>query len=154
MRLSCRRAGQAELNRKRRPFHEIEHTGDTGIEVGAPTRMEPYARAAVAMARLMVDEEGIEKRERRQVEACDTDDADTMHDLLAAALNLFLIDSFIWCDASAKEHAGNVILVLEGESFDPKRHGLLGEIKAVTYHQLRVGRTPSGAWSARIIFDI
>ena len=135
-------------------FREIEHTGDTGIEVDAPTRAQLFARAALAMARLMVDEEGIEKRERRQVEARGTDDAETMHDLLAAALNLFMIDGFIWCDASAAEQGEGVVLTLEGERLDRKRHELLGEIKAVTYHQLSVTRTPAGAWRARIIFDI
>ena len=135
-------------------FREIEHTGDTGIEVDAPTRAQLFARAALAMARLMVDEEGIERRERRQVEARGADDAETMHDMLAAALNLFLIDGFIWCDASAEERGEGVVLTLEGERLDRKRHELLGEIKAVTYHQLSVTRTPAGAWRARIIFDI
>lgn len=135
-------------------FREIEHTGDTGIEVDAPTRAKLFARAALAMARLMVDEAGIEKRERREVEARGADDADTMHDLLAAALNLFLIDGFIWRTTSAAEDAGRVVLTLEGERFDRKRHALLGEIKAVTYHQLSVTRSSAGAWRARIIFDI
>lgn len=142
------------MKRKPRLFREIEHTGDTGIEVDAPTRMELFARAAVAMARLMVDEKGIEKRERRQVEAVGRDDADTMHDLLAASLNLFLIDGFIWRETLATEAADHVVLMLEGERFDRKRHELLGEIKAVTYHQLSVTRRPAGAWRARIIFDI
>ena len=135
-------------------FREIEHTGDIGIEVDAPTRTQLFARAALAMARLMVDEEGIERRERRQVEARGADDAETMHDMLAAALNLFLIDGFIWCDASAEERSEGVVLTLEGERLDRKRHELLGEIKAVTYHQLSATRTPAGAWRARIIFDI
>jgi len=135
-------------------FREIEHTGDIGIEVDAPTRTQLSARAALAMARLMVDEKGIEKRERRQVEARGADDAETMHDLLAAALNLFLIDGFIWCDASAAEQGEGVVLTLEGERLDRKRHELLGEIKAVTYHQLSVTPIADGAWRARIIFDI
>ena len=135
-------------------FREIEHTGDTGIEVDAPARTELFALAALAMARLMVEEEGIEKRERREIEVRGVDDADTLHDLLAAALNLFLIDGFIWSDAAAAEHAGRVLLTLEGERFDRKRHALLGEIKAVTYHQLSVTRTPAGGWRARIIFDV
>jgi SHS2 domain-containing protein len=135
-------------------FREIEHTGDTRIEVDAPTRAQLFAHAALAMARLMVDEKGIEKRERRQVDASGADDAETMHDMLAAALNLFLIDGFIWCDASVAERGERVVLTLEGERLDRKRHELLGEIKAVTYHQLSVAPTADGAWRARIIFDI
>ena len=135
-------------------FREIEHTGDTGIEVQAASREELFALAALAMGRLMVDEKGIEIRECRRVEASGPGDAEKIHDLLASALNLFLIDGFIWCDCSAKEHGESVALTLEGERFDSKRHTLLGEIKAVTYHQLAVTRTAENCWTARVIFDI
>lgn len=142
------------MKRQPRLFREIEHTGDTGIEVDAPGRAELFARAALAMARLMVDEAGIEPREQREVRACGAGDADAMHDLLAAALNLFLVDGFIWREAAAVEHDDSITLTLTGERFDRRRHVLLGEIKAVTYHQLSVARTRAGAWRARIIFDV
>jgi SHS2 domain-containing protein len=135
-------------------LREIEHTGDVGIEVDAPTRPELFARAALAMARLMVEEEGIEPAERCEVEARGADDAELMHDLLAAALNLFLTDGFIWCDAAAVEDAERMVLALTGERFDRGRHTLLGEIKAVTYHQLSVSKDEAGIWHARIIFDV
>jgi SHS2 domain-containing protein len=135
-------------------FREIEHTGDAGIEVQAPSREQLFASAAVAMARLMVDEKGIVRRERRRVEASGSDDCERIHDSLAKALNHFLIDGFIWRDCSAKEHGESVALTLEGERFDSRRHTLLGEIKAVTYHQLAVTRDAENRWTARIIFDI
>lgn len=135
-------------------LREIEHTGDTGIEVEAPTRAALFARAALAMARLMVEEEGIEASGRREVAASGTDDAALMHDLLAAALNLFLVDGFIWRDAAASEDGERVVLALSGEAFDRRRHILLGEIKAVTYHQLSVSKTEAGRWRARVIFDV
>jgi SHS2 domain-containing protein len=135
-------------------FREIEHTGDAGVEIEAASRAELFARAALAMARLMVDEEGIEIAEYREVEARGADDADKMHDLLTAALNLFLIDGFIWREASAVDRGDLVVLRLGGERYDRRRHKLLGEIKAVTYHQLSVTRSTDGLWRARIIFDI
>lgn len=136
-------------------LREIEHTGDTGVEIEAPTRTELFARAALAMARLMVEEEGIEPVERREVAARGVDDAELMHDLLAEALNLFLSDGFIWRDAAAATEDGErVVLTLTGERFDRRRHTLLGEIKAVTYHQLGVARSETGGWRARIIFDV
>jgi SHS2 domain-containing protein len=138
----------------RRLFREFEHTGDAGVEVDATSRAELFARAALAMARLMVEETRIAPVERRKVEARGDDDAERLHDLLAAALNLFLLDGFIWCDASAREDDERVVLTLAGERFDRKRHVLLGEIKAVTYHELSVIQMPAGGWRARIIFDV
>ncbi|MGH7814145.1 MAG: archease [Candidatus Binataceae bacterium] len=134
-------------------YREFEHTGDAGIEVDAVTRAELFAKAILSVARLMVDEEGIEPRERRTIEAGADSDADLMHDILAAALNLFLADGFIWREASVEERGRSIVATLVGEPFGPKRHHLLTEIKAVTYHQLFVGRA-DGGWRARIIFDI
>lgn len=40
-----------------------------------------------------------------------------------------------------------------GEPLDPARHMLSHEVKAVTYHQLRIEQTPDG-WLAEVILDI
>ena len=42
---------------------------------------------------------------------------------------------------------------LNGEPYDPDRHELIGEIKAVTYHQLKVARE-GGGWVGRVILDL
>ena len=41
-----------------------------------------------------------------------------------------------------------------GEPFDPARHGIGREVKAVTYHGLSVERQPDGTWLAEVIVDI
>jgi hypothetical protein len=43
------------------------------------------------------------------------------------------------------------VLKLTGEQFDPRRHLMLTELKAVTYHQLNLARA-GGEWKARIVF--
>ncbi len=135
-------------------FREFEHTGDLGIELEAPSRTELFARAATALGRIMVAPDGIAAAECRTVEARGESDEDLMHDVLAAALNLFLADGFIWREAKAEERpGGGVAVTLAGERFDRKRHALLTELKAVTYHQLKAGRAGAG-WRARIIFDL
>jgi protein archease len=134
-------------------FREFEHTGDLGIEVRAPSRAELFSRAAIALGRLMVAVDGIAAVERRTVEAGAESDDDLMHDVLADALNLFLADGFIWRDATAEERPGGVAVTLIGEPFDRGRHDLLTEVKAVTYHELKVERA-AGGWRARIIFDV
>lgn len=135
-------------------WREFDHTGDAGIEAGAPTRGDLFAEAATAMARIMVDPSGVRTLETRRVEARADSGADLMHDLLAAALNLFLIDGFIWRDARAvEERQDYAALELAGEHFDPRRHLLLTEIKAVTYHELKVEQR-GAQWTARVVFDI
>jgi SHS2 domain-containing protein len=135
-------------------YREFEHTGDLGIELEAPTRAELFARAATALARIMVEPDGIRAAEQRTLEVtADTDD-DLMHDLLADALNLFLADGFIWSDVAISERGPTTLIAsFAGEAFDLSRHRLLTEIKAVTYHELKVERTGAN-WRARIVFDI
>ena len=133
-------------------YRELEHTGDLAIEVTAATREELFALSLVAMARLMVEEDVIAATERREIRCDAGDDADMIRDLLAAALNLFLVDGFIWRAAEVNIQDGAVIAALTGEKFDSRRHGLLEEIKAVTYHRLAVEKIDD-TWRATIVFD-
>ncbi len=134
-------------------YRELEHTGDLGIEVTAPTRTELFRRAALALASILVESSKVEAAERRPVEITADDDINLMHDLLTELLQLFAADGFIWRDAEVEEQACTLHVMLHGESFDPNRHTSCGEIKAVTYHQLAVEKV-SNEWRARIIFDV
>jgi SHS2 domain-containing protein len=133
-------------------YREFEHTGDTGIELSAPTRSELFRRAAIALGVLLVDVETVAANQEREITVDAETDADLMHDLLGELLNLFVVDSFIWRDASV-EGEQSLAVTVYGERFDPARHDFRGEIKAVTYHQLSVEQAPDG-WHARVIFDI
>ena len=41
----------------------------------------------------------------------------------------------------------------EGETIDPSRHHLSGDVKAVTLHRLSVRETPAG-WEASVVLDV
>jgi protein archease len=134
-------------------FREFEHTGDLGIELNAPTRGELFRRACIALAFVLVEANEVQETERREVTIEAATDPDLMHDLLTELLCLFTVDGFIWRDASVKEADRSLHVTLKGEQFDPNRHSLSGEIKAVTYHELIVASSPEG-WRARVIFDV
>jgi len=134
-------------------YREFEHTGDTGIELAAPTRGELFRRAAIAMGSMLVGRETVSAKQERELTVEADTDPDLMHDLLAELLNLFVVESFIWRDATVKEDGRTLRITLRGEQFDSERHDFRGEIKAVTYHQLSVEQAADG-WHARIIFDI
>jgi len=134
-------------------FREFEHTGDLGIELAAPTRGELFRRAAIALASLLVERASVSAIEEREIRVEAEADLDLMHDLLTELLSLFMVEGFIWHDASVTEADRSLCVTLVGEPFEPTRHEFRGEIKAVTYHQLTVENSPVG-WRARIIFDI
>lgn len=134
-------------------FCEFEHTGDIGIEVVAASKAELFRRAAIAVGRLMVDTRDVKASAMRQVSVANADDAELLHDALSEVTAVLLSDGFIWSDAAATCVDGELELHLFGEKFDPARHPLRQEIKAVTYHQLSVSRS-GGNWRARVIFDV
>ncbi len=134
-------------------FREIEHTGDVGIDIEADSRAELFRRAAIAIARLMVDTAGVRALESRNLSVAAATDVDLMHDLLSELLRCFVVDGFVWSDATVEEADGGLKVSLFGEPFDAARHEFHQEIKAVTYHQLAV-RHERGRWFARVIFDV
>jgi len=133
-------------------FRELEHTGDLAIEVTAASAEELFAHALLAIAWLMVVPDNIEARERRVIRFPGRADDETMHELLSRALRIFLIDNFIWCESEVSLQEPCIMATLAGERFDPARHQLLEEIKAVTYHRLVVNHTDDG-WRGVVVFD-
>ncbi len=134
-------------------IREFEYTGDTGIEVEAPSRADLFECAAIGLARIMVAPDAIALRESRTIEVYGGCDDHLMYEALTDALNLFVDDGFIWRDASVRDLSDGIALKLTGEVFDRQRHPILTELKALSYRQLNVEHDRTG-WKARIVFDL
>jgi SHS2 domain-containing protein len=136
-------------------FREIEHTADLGIEVEAETLPEVFRRAGLALFALMVDPDGVEAREERRIAVPQAGDvAEVLRDWLAACLRLFLREGFVACEIEVvKAGPEGVDSRLRGEKLDQGRHRFLTEVKAVTWHGLRLERE-GDRWRGRVIFDV
>ncbi len=51
------------------------------------------------------------------------------------------------------ESGTRLVAVLEGEQFDSRRHHVRQEVKAATFHGLRITQV-AGVWSANVVFDL
>jgi SHS2 domain-containing protein len=125
----------------------IDHTGDVGIVVRAPTLEALYAEAARAMFGILADAPDPRPTGRRTFAA--GPDPDALREFLADLLYRFSVDREMY--VSFAPGTGTV----EGawEPYDPARHPLRTELKAVTWHQLELLRE-EGGWRARVIFDV
>lgn len=133
---------------------EIEHTADLGLEVEAPTAAVLFERAGLAMVGLMVDLDAVEPRERVGIAVEGESLEELLHDWLQALLVRFGTDGFVPCEIEVEAVTDRRVAgTVAGERFDPIRHRLLTELKAVTWHQLAV-RPRDGGWWARVIFDV
>lgn len=129
------------------PYELIDHTGDVGIDVRASSLEGLYAEAALAMFAILADAREPGAVNRRRFEA--GPDADLLREFLADLLYRFSVDREMYVSFTPATGA------VEGawEPYDPDRHPLRTELKAVTWHQLALAREGDG-WRARVIFDV
>jgi SHS2 domain-containing protein len=141
-------------NRFREKYHLIDHTADFGIHVSGTNSKDLFANAAQALFDVITDIDSLTGQDSCHLEVSGEDWSDLMVNWLREILYLWngkerLVKSVNITALSANKLSAKVVF----DPYDPDRHTVITEIKAVTYHQIQVKRTPSG-WSARIIFDI
>jgi SHS2 domain-containing protein len=138
------------------PFvRELAHTADAGFEVEAPTEAGCVERAALALAALIADVSEVAPRTRRTVRVAGDDAASRLHAFLHSILLLAQVDGFLVSAVEVRTlDAHGIEGVVAGEAYDPARHHLHGEVKAITWHELRLEQVRAGGWRARVIVDV
>ncbi|MFP4388418.1 MAG: archease [Desulfococcaceae bacterium] len=135
-------------------FETIDHTADLGVRVWAPSLSVLFAEAARAMTSLMADSDAIEGRETVSISAEGADAADLMVNWLREILYLWHGRELLTAEAEVLEiDETRIQSRIRCDPHDPTRHEIRHELKAVTYHDLRVEPTPDG-WEAVVIFDV
>jgi len=141
-------------NRIREKYHLIDHTADFGIHVSGTNSKDLFANAAEALFDVITDIDSLTGYDSCHIEVSGEDWSDLMINWLREILYLWngkerLVKSANITSLSENRLSAQVVF----DPYDPDRHAIKTEIKAVTYHQIQVKLTPSG-WTARIIFDI
>jgi len=132
----------------------IDHTADFGLHLFAPTLRELYETAAMAMFDQIVNPESLTGQATADLNIRGGDPADLMVNWLRELLYLWageekLIKTVRVLRLSDRDLTASIIFDL----FDPGRHDIRNEIKAVTYHQIQVDQASDG-WEAKVIFDV
>jgi SHS2 domain-containing protein len=135
-------------------YRLFDHTADLGIEISGGTIEELYAGAALALFDLLTDTEAIRVTQVRTVAVEGEDAADLLVNFLRELLAMWNSLGFMGKECTIREVTSRrLTALLGGEPFDPDRHRIKAEIKAVTYHQPSVRRTAKG-WMGRVVFDV
>jgi SHS2 domain-containing protein len=132
----------------------LEHTADVGIAACADTLGELYEALGEGLADFICPRNNVRSRERREIDVEAEDAAALAVDflseiMLAVEHERFAVASVRILEASETHLAAELI----GEPLDPGRHELQTEVKAVTYHQLRVERQDDGC-TGQVYLDI
>ena len=137
-------------------FEVFEHTADVGIRVRADSAEQLFVEAARGLFSLVVENpDAIRPLQPVSIELQAEDLDGLFVDWLRELIFRFETEHLLLCQFQvhlSDEHR-NLRAECSGETADWNRHLPDNELKAVTYHGLRVEQTPSG-WEAEVIFDI
>ena len=135
-------------------YETFDHTADVGVRAFGRTVEELFANAAYALFDQMADLRKVRLEISREISVRGSDREDLFIRWLGELL--FLRESRGWLfkefSFSSLEPT-SLKAVARGETFDPARHRIKTEIKAVTYHQVEI-KEVDGKWEGRVVFDV
>ena len=135
-------------------YETIDHTADFGIHVFGADAKDLFANAAFALFDLITDIDTLKGVNEHKIRITGYDWPDTMVNWLRELL-------YLWTCKEMLVKTTNISYLTEHEltarvnfdPYDPDRHEIKNEIKAVTYHQIQVEKGLLG-WESKIIFDV
>ena len=135
-------------------YETFEHTADLGLRVRAADLDSLFADAGRGLFSLMVanlDAVGLVEEVSLGVVGDELDYL--LFDWLNELLFIFETRRLILVEFQMHVSDGGVQATARGEPFDPSRHQSEHEVKAITYHELKVAKE-DGGWLAEVIVDI
>ncbi len=138
-------------------MHEIfEHTADLGMRVTAPTLELLMADAARGLFDIIAGDLAqirLRPDQTERFEVAGTDPTWLLFDWMSELHAAFELRRMLFCGFEVSIDATGLHATAHGEPYDPARHSLAHEIKAITQHELSVVET-AGGWEATLIVDI
>jgi len=130
-------------------------TADIAFEAYGKSLNELFANSALAMFEVMVNTKQIKPKIKKNVELKSLD----LKGLLFSWLNELLIfygsENLAFSKFKVKINKKNLTLKAEcfGEKIDPKKHDIKTEVKACTYHKMKIEKIKD-KWKTQVILDI
>ena len=141
----------AETNAR---FRILEHPSDLGIEATGPTISEAFEQAALGLIAIIADPEKIDVVDERRVQVIAQDYENLLVRWLSEILYLYDGEDYLLREAKIDSISPTKLNArLLGEKYQPEKHRLKLDVKAVTYHQLSI-KTMDDATTVRVFLDI
>ncbi len=136
-------------------MHEtFEHTADLGLRIRAPDLETLFAEAAQALFEAILEDLSTVRHERKVIVALKGNDKEfLLFDWLKELLYRFDAEHLLFGRFEVRIGHDGLEGAAWGEPLDRARHNLDHEVKAITYHGLRVAMVDD-IWEAEVIVDI
>jgi SHS2 domain-containing protein len=135
-------------------YEHFEHTADLGLRIRALDLDTLFAEAAEALFAAIIENlDAVRHLQQVEIELAGEEREYLLFDWLKELLYRFDAEHLILGRFEVRVGLIGLKAVAWGEPLDLARHVPLHEVKAITYHALRVEHTPDG-WLAEVIVDI
>ena len=134
-------------------YETFDHTADVGLRIRAADLDTLFADAARAMFSVMAGDLAAVRPRKKFDRARSGRSRRLLRDWLGELLYTFHVRKLVFSDFTVAVSERGLQGTARGEPMDAARHQLDVEIKAVTWHGLKVERTGDG-WLAEVIVDI
>jgi SHS2 domain-containing protein len=136
-------------------YETFEHTADLGLRVRAADLDGLFAEAGRGLFSLMVANlDDVRTVEEVSLGVVGAEMDYLLFDWLNELLFIFETRRLVLVEFQVRIAESSVQATARGEVFDPARHHAEHEVKAITYHELKVAQEPDGTWLAELIVDI
>ena len=135
--------------------HQIfDHTADLGLRVRAESFEHLCEEAVAGLTEVIVgDAAAVRPAVAETISVTGDDPVWLLFDLLSEILAAFELRRTLVAECRVSRTATGLRADCRGEPFDPARHQLAHEVKAITQHELDVHQHAAG-WAATLILDI
>ncbi|WP_149113483.1 archease [Limnoglobus roseus] len=136
-------------------MHELfDHTADLGLRITAPDLNALFAEAGECLFSAVVEDVASIRPTTAATIGLTGDDREfLLFDWLRELLMQFEMEHMLYGRFDVQVRPDGLTATAWGEPLDRGRHHLSHEVKAITYHELKVVET-DGGWLAEVIVDI
>lgn len=135
-------------------YEFFDHTADLGLRVRAADLDSLFTQAAECLyAAMLEDVTSVQPSMERTISITGSDREFLLFDWLRDLLLITEEDHIVFARFSVRVSDHGLEGTAWGEAFDSGRHQFAREVKAITYHELKVAQTADG-WLAEVIVDI
>lgn len=134
-------------------WEHFPHEADIGVRGIGPNKAAAFEQAAMALAAVVTDPEGVRPLQDVRIQCMAPDDELLLVDWLNELVYEMAVRGMLFSRFEVTLEDGRLEGTAWGEPFDPGRHSAAVEVKGATYTGLAV-RREGGRWRAECVVDV
>ncbi len=135
-------------------YRIFSRSSDLAVKVFGKSQADLFANSAFALFDVLTDVDKVEVNDHLTLEVEGADRDDLMVNWMRELLYLYQRSGYLLKEFVVREVKDNYIRgEVRGEKFDPDRHEIQREIRAVVSHQSRMEKT-GDQWTAQVVLEL